>query len=168
MIAGLFIVGAGIFNTGLAKQIGNRLILLGGNSEYRLLIIIMVTVGVFSAFMSNTGTVAVLLPVVISIAMSMKISPAKLLIPLAFASSLGGVLTLIGTPPNLVDSNMLVEHDLESMHFFSCTPSGLVALTSGVIFMVTIGKRLLPDHSVADNGENNVDPCKLVGLYRVH
>src|SRR5699024_667392 len=81
MIAGLFIVGAGIFNTGLAKQIGNRLILLGGNSEYRLLIIIMVTVGVFSAFMSNTGTVAVLLPVVISIAMSMKISPAKLLIP---------------------------------------------------------------------------------------
>lgn len=168
MIAGLFIVGAGIFNTGLAKQIGNRLILLGGNSENRLLIIIMVTVGVFSAFMSNTGTVAVLLPVVISIAMSMKISPAKLLIPLAFASSLGGVLTLIGTPPNLVASNMLVEHGLESMHFFSFTPIGIVALTSGVIFMVTIGKRLLPDHSVADIVENNVDPSKLVGLYRVH
>src|SRR5699024_12389889 len=88
--------------------------------------------------------------------------------PLAFASSLGGVLTLIGTPPNLVASNMLVENDLDAMHFFSFTPIGIVALTSGVIFMVTIGKRLLPDHSVADIVENNTNPSKLVGLYRVH
>src|SRR5699024_7732083 len=91
MIAGLFIVGAGIFNTGLAEQIGNKLIQFGKNSETRLLILIMLTVGAVSAPMSNTGTVAVLLPVVISIAISMKISPTKLLIPLAFASSLGGV-----------------------------------------------------------------------------
>lgn len=168
MIASLFIVGAGIFNTGLAHQIGNKLISLGNNNENRLLVIIMVTVGVFSAFISNTGTVAVLLPVVISIAMTMKISPAKLLIPLAFASSLGGVLTLIGTPPNLVASNMLVESGLDAMHFFSFTPIGLVALIAGVIFMLTLGKKLLPNHFVADQLENPTDPGKLVGIYRVH
>src|SRR5690625_3786939 len=81
MIAGLFIVGAGIFNTGLAKKIGNTLMQFGKGNETKLLIIIMLTVGVFSAFMSNTGTVAVLLPVVISIAMSMDISPTQLLMP---------------------------------------------------------------------------------------
>src|SRR5699024_2786845 len=106
MIASLFIVGAGIFNTGLAKKIGNSLLQLGKGNKNALFIIIMFTVAIFSAFMSNTGTVAVLLPVVISMAVSMKISPAQLLIPLAFASSLGGVLTLIGTPPNLVVSTM--------------------------------------------------------------
>src|SRR5690625_6027847 len=90
MIAGLFIVGAGIFQTGLAEQINNRLLLLGQGNETRLLIIIMVTVAVFSAFMSNTGTVAVMLPIVISMALRMKTSPAKFLIPLALASSLGG------------------------------------------------------------------------------
>src|SRR5690625_40207 len=134
MFAGLFIVGAGIFNTGLAEQIGNRLILLGKGSETRLLIIIMITVGVFSAFMSNTGTVAVLMPVVISVALSMKISPAQLLMPLAFASSLGGVLTLIGTPPNLVASNLMREQGYEPIGFFDFTPIGLVALTAGIIF----------------------------------
>lgn len=168
MIAGLFIVGAGIFNTGLAKQIGNTLIQLGNNNENRLLIIIMVTVGVFSAFMSNTGTVAVLLPVVISIAISMKISPSKLLIPLAFASSLGGVLTLIGTPPNLVASNMLEDNDFTPLSFFDFTPIGLVALISGIIFMVTIGKRLLPNNTVTEISEEAIDLNKLIGVYKVH
>lgn len=168
MIAGLFIVGAGIFNTGLAEQIGNKLILLGKNSETRLLIIIMLTVGVFSAFMSNTGTVAVLMPVVISIALSMKISPTKLLMPLAFASSLGGVLTLIGTPPNLVASSVLTEHGYEAMSFFQYTPIGLVALVSGIIFMATIGRRLLPKHTVDDLEQQSIDPNKLAGTYKIY
>lgn len=168
MIAGLFIVGAGIFNTGLAKQIGNKLIQFGNNNENRLLIIIMLTVGVFSAFMSNTGTVAVLLPVVISIAISMKISPAKLLIPLAFASSLGGVLTLIGTPPNLVASNTLEENNYDPMSFFDFAPIGIVALISGVFFMVTIGKKLLPTHSLGKMNNNAIDSNKLAGMYKVY
>lgn len=168
MIASLFIVGAGIFNTGLAKQIGNKLIQLGNNSENRLLVIIMFTVGIFSAFMSNTGTVAVLLPVVISIAISMKISPTKLLIPLAFASSLGGVLTLIGTPPNLVVSNMLKDNNYDPMSFFDFTPIGLVALISGIIFMMTIGKKLLPNHTVNEINNETIDPNQLAGMYKIY
>lgn len=168
MIAGLFIVGAGIFNTGLAKQMGNQLIQFGKNSETRLLIIIMLTVGIFSAFMSNTGTVAVLMPVVISIALHMKISPTKLLIPLAFASSLGGMMTLIGTPPNLVVSTMLKEHNYEAMSFFEFTPIGIVALISGIVFMATIGKKLLPNHTVNEINNHTINPSKLAGMYKIH
>lgn len=168
MFAGLFIVGAGIFNTGLAKQIGNRLILLGRGSETRLLIIIMITVGIFSAFMSNTGTVAVLMPVVISVALSMKVSPAQLLMPLAFASSLGGVLTLIGTPPNLVASNLMREQGYEPMGFFAFTPIGLVALIAGIFFMVTIGKKMLPKQSINELSSESIDPNRLAGTYKIY
>lgn len=168
MFAGLFIVGAGIFNTGLAEQIGNRLILLGRGSETRLLIIIMVTVGIFSAFMSNTGTVAVLMPVVISVALSMKISPAQLLMPLAFASSLGGVLTLIGTPPNLIASNLMREQGYEPMGFFAFTPIGLVALIAGIFFMVTIGRKMLPKQSGTELQSENIDPNRLAGTYKIY
>lgn len=168
MIAGLFIVGAGIFNTGLAKQIGNTLLQYGKGSETKLLIIIMLTVGIFSAFMSNTGTVAVLLPVVISIAMSMEISPTQLLMPLAFASSLGGVLTLIGTPPNLVVSSLLEENGYEPLHFFAFSPIGIILLISGIIFIVVIGKRMLPKQFPTSSQAHSFDPGELVGLYKVH
>ncbi|MDE5411858.1 SLC13 family permease [Alkalihalobacterium chitinilyticum] len=147
MIAGLFIVGGGIFRTGLASQAGQILMKASKNSELRLLILLMIIVGVLSGFMSNTGTVAVLLPVVVSLAMSMKKSPAKFLIPLAFASSLGGVLTLIGTPPNLIVSQMLADYGYERLSFFDFTPLGLVAFITGIIFLVFFGPFLLPKDS---------------------
>lgn len=168
MFAGLFIVGAGIFNTGLAEQIGNRLILLGRGNDTRLLIIIMLTVAIFSAFMSNTGTVAVLMPVVISVAISMKVNPSQLLMPLAFASSLGGVLTLIGTPPNLVASNLMKEQGFEPISFFEYTPIGLVALTTGIIFMVTIGRKLLPKGKNSQLEAEQFDPNQLAGTYKIY
>lgn len=168
MLAGLFIVGAGIFNTGLAEQIGNKLIVFGKNSEIKMLTIVMLTVAPLSAFMSNTGTVAVLLPVVASMALASNISPAKLLIPLAFASSLGGVLTLIGTPANLVASNTLTEYDFTPLHFFSLTPIGLVALITGILFMVTIGRKLLPQHEGGNMKGEIVDPYKLAGTYKIY
>ncbi len=168
MFAGLFVVGAGIFNTGLAEQIGNRLISLGKGNNTRLLIIIMITVGVFSAFMSNTGTVAVLMPVVISVAISMKVNPSQLLMPLAFASSLGGVLTLIGTPPNLVASNLMREQGFEPMGFFAFTPIGLIALTTGIIFMVTVGRKLLPKGKESAIEFETFDPNQLAGTYKIY
>lgn len=168
MFAGLFVVGAGIFNTGLAEQIGNRLIMLGRGNETRLLIIIMITVGVFSAFMSNTGTVAVLMPVVISVALSMKTNPAQLLMPLAFASSLGGVLTLIGTPPNLVASNLMREQGYDPLGFFAFTPIGLIALIAGIFFMVTVGKRMLPKQASSELQNENIDPNRLAGTYKIY
>lgn len=169
MIAGLFIVGAGIFNTGLAEQLSNRLLKLGRGNETRLLIIIMLTVAFFSAFMSNTGTVAVMLPVVVSMALSIQASPAKFLIPLAFASSLGGVLTLIGTPPNLIVSNTLAEHGYEPMSFFGYTPIGMVILISGTLFMVFFGKRLLPDGEGVDGKTaDHFTPEQLAGIYKTY
>ena len=96
MIAGLFVIGAGIFNTGLAEEISNRLLKFGQGNELKLLLIIMLTTGIFSAFLSNTGTVALMIPIVVSMAIRINSSPAKFLIPLALASSLGGNLTLIG------------------------------------------------------------------------
>lgn len=167
MIAGLFVVGAGIFNSGLAKKLGNTLLQYGKGNETKLLIIIMITVGVFSALMSNTGTVAVLLPVVISIAMSMQVSPAQLLMPLAFASSLGGVLTLIGTPPNLVVSSQLEENGFAPLHFFSFAPIGLIVLISGIIFIVLFGRRLLPKRFANASTKQDFDLSELIGLYKV-
>ena len=103
----------------------------------------MLTVAVLSAFMSSTGTTAIFLPVAVSLAWSAKISPSRLLIPMAFASLIGGMLTLIGTPPNIVVSAYLAEQGMEPFGFFSFTPVGLVMLVIAVAFMVLIGRRLL-------------------------
>lgn len=169
MIAGLFIVGAGIFNTGLAEQLSNRLLAFGQGNETRLLIIIMLTVAFFSAFMSNTGTVALMIPVVVSMALQMNSSPAKFLIPLAFASSLGGILTLIGTPPNLIVSNTLVEYGFEPMSFFGFTPIGLIVLISGTLFMITFGKKLLPNNEGVDaRAVEHFTPEQLAGIYKIY
>lgn len=169
MIAGLFVVGAGILNTGLAKQLGNRLLQLGDNNEKKLFIIILITVGIFSAFMSNTGTVAVLLPVVISMALHLKQNPSKYLMPLAFASSLGGVLTLIGTPPNLIASETIASSGYEALSFFDFTPVGLVAFSVGILFLSTIGKKLLPDKLDRNIRDNKAFSAKeLAGFYKIY
>lgn len=144
MIAGLFVVGDGLFQTGVADRLGRLPARLAGDSEVRLLVVIMVLVALLSAFMSSTGTVAVMLPVVMGIAWSRDLSPSKLLIPLSVASLLGGMLTLIGTAPNIVVSNHLVAMGHEGFGFFTFTPVGLVVLVVGIGFMALIGRRLLP------------------------
>lgn len=167
MIAGLFIVGAGIFRTGLAKMIGNQLLRLAGESQTKLLIVVMLVTAVFSGIISNTGTVAVLLPVVMGLALHINVSPSKFLIPLAYASSLGGVLTLIGTPPNLVVSQALSDYGYEKLTFFDFTPIGLIALVCGLLFMLTIGKRILPDQKGSLSNPESLSAEKLAGIYKV-
>lgn len=169
MIAGLFVVGGGIFRTGLAKMTGNFLLKFAGNSETKLLITLMLLVAILSAFMSNTGTVAVLMPVVISMALAMKKSPALFLIPLAFASSLGGVLTLIGTPPNLIVSKTLADNGYERLSFFDFTPVGIVALLTGIVFLMTIGKKLLPkvDQNGAVRLQKENSPVELADFFHI-
>lgn len=100
MMAGLFIVGAAVFNSGLAKMLGSRLSSLGGNNPTRLFLVVVLATGIIGGFVSNTGTVALMLPIVVSMAASSSVSPSRMLMPIAFASSIGGMLTLIGTPPN--------------------------------------------------------------------
>lgn len=143
MMIGLFVVGGAIFQTGLAKMISSKLMKLAGNSETKLFLLVMLVTSAIGAFVSNTGTVALLLPIVVSMAMNMKMSPSRLLMPLAFASSMGGMMTLIGTPPNLVVNNALVEGGYKALSFFSFTPVGLVCVVVGVIVLMPLTKWFL-------------------------
>ncbi len=144
IIAGLFVVGGGLLRTGVADAIRTRLSQVAGTNETRLMVSLILAVAVLSAFMSSTGTTAIFLPVAVSLAWSAKISPSRLLMPMAFGSLIGGMLTLIGTPPNIVVSNYLAEQGLEPFGFFSFTPVGLVILVIATVFMVFFGRRLLP------------------------
>jgi di/tricarboxylate transporter len=145
IIAGLFVVGGALVQTGVADRMGTWLGRVAGTREVSLIVIIMAVAALLSGFMSSTGTTAVLLPIVVSLARDARISPSKLLIPLALASLLGGILTLIGTPPNLVVSNQLVSEGLAPFGFFNFTPIGLIMLVIGVGFMALVGRFLLPD-----------------------
>ena len=166
-IASLFIVGGGVMQTGLAASIGEGILKIAGTHPGRLTVVIMAAVATLSAVMSDTGTVAVLLPAIISLGISAKISPSKLLIPLSYASLLGGATTLIGTPPNIIVSDILREQGLQPFNFFSYTPVGLLLFVSGVLFMLFIGHRLLPDHKPRQEIQRVETPEELVALYRL-
>jgi di/tricarboxylate transporter len=146
-IASLFVIGGAILQTGLAASIGRQILKVAGGGQASLMAAVMLTVAILSAFMSDTGTVAVLLPAVISMAASVQISPSKLLIPLSFGALLGGSATLIGTPPNLIVSDLLHEHGMQPFQFFDYAPLGILLIIAGVIFMVTVGKQMLPDRT---------------------
>ena len=126
MMVGLFVVGGAIFKTGLAKMISSKILRLAGKSELKLFILIMMVTAFIGAFVSNTGTVALMLPIVVSMAASANISPGRFLMPLAFASSMGGMATLIGTPPNLVVDEVLSNAGFTDLSFFSFTPIGVI------------------------------------------
>ena len=166
-IASLFIVGGAVLNTGLAGQIGRRILAVAGNKEVRLTVVLMGAVALLSSFMSDTGTVAVLLPAIIILARNAEISPSKLLIPLSFGSLLGGAMTLIGTPPNIIVSDLLREEGLVPFQFFSYTPVGLVLALTGIVFMLLIGRRLLPDRKAKVEGQRVPTPKELVEMYRL-
>ena len=117
MIAGLFVVGAGILRTGLAGMAGQLLLKWSGNSELKLFVLLLIIVGSVGAFMSNTGTVALMMPIVVSIAISMKVSPSKFLLPLSYVASLSGLMTLIASPTNLIVSQLLVDRGYNKLGF---------------------------------------------------
>ena len=143
MMVGLFVVGGAIFQTGLAKMISSRLMKLAGNSETRLFILVMAVTSLMGAFVSNTGTVAIMIPIVVSMAMSVKMNPSRLLMPLAFASSMSGMMTLIGTPPNLVINAELVKNGFEGLGFFTFLPVGLICAVVGTLLLLPLSKRYL-------------------------
>ena len=144
MMIGLFVVGGAIFQTGLAKMISSRILKLAGDSELRLFLLIMVVTSAIGAFVSNTGTVALMLPIVVSMAASNpRMNASRLLMPLAFASSMGGMMTLIGTPPNLVIQNALTEAGHPALSFFSFLPVGLVCVAVGTLVLLPLSKMFL-------------------------
>jgi len=142
MMVGLFIVGGGIFRTGLAKMISSKILSLAGNNENRLFILVMLVTASIGAFVSNTGTVAVMLPIIVSMAASANINPRRYLMPLAFASSMG-MFTLISTPPNLVIQETLISNGYKALSFFSFAPIGFVALSVGVVVLFFLSKLLV-------------------------
>lgn len=166
-IAALFIVGGAVFQTGLAAMLSDWILRLAGGSQTRLLLVLMVAIALMSAFISSTGVVALMLPAVVSLAASLKVNTSRLLIPLAYSALLGGTLTLIGTPPNLLASEALRAAGHAPFDFFSFTPLGLLLLTAGVLFMLTIGQRLLPDRKPAQTVQQASTPGELFTLYRL-
>ena len=143
MMVGLFVVGGAIFQTGLAKMISSKILQLAGKSELKLFILIMLVTSAIGAFVSNTGTVALMLPIVVSMAVSANVSPSRFLMPLAFASSMGGMATLIGTPPNLVIQNTLLEGGFEGLSFFSFTPVGIICVLIGIVVLIPLSRIFL-------------------------
>lgn len=175
MMVGLFIVGGGIFQTGLAKMIGSKVMTLAGNSELRLFLLVMIVTSAIGMFVSNTGTVALMLPIVVSMAAAAGTSSRRLLMPLAFASSMGGMMTLIGTPPNLIVSDTLASAGFESLGFFSFLPVGLVTLGVGILYLLPATKMLTAKDKVKDGKDSGKSFKELVkeygvsdNLFRVH
>lgn len=166
-IASLFVIGGGILQTGLAATIGNQILRIAGTHPLRLMVTVVLAVALLSAFMSDTGTVAVLLPAVMSLALSAKISPSKLLIPLSYGALLGGAATLIGTPPNLVVSDLLRQNGYEAFGFFSYTPVGLLLIVVGVVYLILVEKRLLPDRAVVQEVQRIETPAELAQRYEL-
>ena len=143
MMVGLFVVGGAIFQTGLAKMISSRLLKLAGQSELKLFLLVMLSTSAIGAFVSNTGTVALMLPIVVSLALNAGTQPSRLLMPLAFASSMGGMMTLIGTPPNLVIDEVLTHAGYEPLEFFSFLPVGLLCMLTGIIVLLPLTRWFL-------------------------
>jgi len=140
----VYIVSRGLFKTGVADILGKFILRLSGESEMRMIAVIMLACGTISAFMNNVGATAMLLPAVVSISRQTKMPVSKLLIPLSFSSLLGGKLTLIGTPANILATSIVAENGLPTFGFFDFAPIGLVVFGTGVLYMILIGRHLLP------------------------
>jgi di/tricarboxylate transporter len=154
----VYMVSGGMFKTGVADSMGKAILRVAGNKEPRLIATIMLTVGVMSAFMNNVGATAMLLPAVVGISRQTKVPVSKLLIPLSFASLLGGAMTLIGTPANILATGILAERGLPTFGFFEFTPMGIVVLATGTLYMVLIGRHFLP---VREGALRKEDPYQL-------
>ena len=143
MMIGLFVVGGAIMQTGLAKLTGNKLMALSRGNETVTFLLVMLVTSFIGAFVSNTGTVALMMPIIMSLAAGSGMQSSRFLMPLAFAGSLGGMLTLIGTPPNLVIDEVLTEAGFKPLAFFSFFPVGIIVIAIGIIVLMPLSKIFL-------------------------
>ena len=168
MIASLFIIGEGLSQTGWTSLAGQKFVKWAGKSVPKLLVLVTLGSGVLSGFVSNTGTVATMLPVTVSAAWSIGTVPSKLLMPVAFGSNTGGLLTLTGTPPNIIASNALAENGLEAFSFFEFALIGVPLLLISILYFRFIGYRLLPKNTSVDQPVNiNSEMHQWIENYRI-
>lgn len=144
LFAGMFVVGAAMFHTGLAQKIGISIVRFSGTSENSLMFGIMIVGAGLSSVLSNTGTAACLMPVVLGICAAAKIPASRQLMPLAYAAGVGGIITLVGTPPNIIVSGALKSFGYEPFSFFEFAWIGIPITVVAIIYMMFLGKYLLP------------------------
>ena len=144
LFAGMFVVGAAMFYTGLAQKIGETVVRFTGTGENSLMVGVMLVGAGLSSVLSNTGTAACLLPVVLGVCAAAKIPASTELMPLAFACGLGGIITLVGTPPNIIASGALEQAGYRAFGFFEFAKIGIPLTLAGLVYMMFIGKHLLP------------------------
>ena len=167
MMIGLFVVGGAIMQTGLAKLTGNKLMALSRGNETITFLLVMLVTSFIGAFVSNTGTVALMIPIIMSIAAGSGMQSSRFLMPLAFAGSLGGMLTLIGTPPNLVIDEVLTAAGYQPLAFFSFFPVGIIVIAIGIIVLMPLSKIFLSKSQGNKKKKNAKSLDDLVDEYRL-
>lgn len=165
LIAALFIIGDGLVRTGIAYRLGDWLVARAGSSETRLLVLLMLAAAGLGSVMSSTGVVAIFIPVALGVASRLRIPPGRLMMPLAFAGLISGMLTLVATAPNLVVHAELKRAGLEGFGFFSMTPVGLAVLVLGIAYMLLVRRWLTPR---GDDGHANAPRLTLADLARAY
>lgn len=168
MMAGLFVVGGAILQTGLAQSAGNSISRMAKGNETRAFIYVVLATSFIGAFVSNTGTVAIMMPIIMSMAASSGIRSSRLLMPVAFAGSLGGMLTLIGTPPNLVISETLEEHGFAPLGFFTFLPIGLIVIALGIVVLLPMSLLLIKKKGKHHKGTAGKTLNDLAEQYQLH
>jgi di/tricarboxylate transporter len=143
-VMAMLMLSLGLQNTGFVNILGNKLGAYTGKKEWQTILVLMIVVGIMSAFINNTAAVAVFIPVVLSVAKKNKLSPSKLLMPISFAAILGGSITLIGTSTNLLVSSIAQTHGLKAFSMFEFASFGLMFLLTGILYMVFIGRKIIP------------------------
>ena len=162
----MFILSEGLTRTGIADVIGRQVMRLAGRREVAMIFVIMVTGAVLSAFMNNIGVAALMLPVVIDVARRTRIPASRLLMPLAYSTLLGGLMTLIGTPPNLLVSESMTLNGYEPFALFDFTPLGGAIMVAGVLFVALFGRFLLPKQRA--ERDKHVSQRSLRTRYKLH
>ena len=167
MMIGLFVVSGAIMQTGLAKLTGNKLMALSRGNETVTFLLVMLVTSFIGAFVSNTGTVALMMPIIMSLAAGSGMQSSRFLMPLAFAGSLGGMLTLIGTPPNLVIDEVLTEAGFKPLAFFSFFPVGIIVIAIGIIVLMPLSKIFLSQKQNGKKKKNGKSLDDLVDEYQL-
>ena len=155
LFAGMFVVGAAMFYTGLAQKIGETVVKVTGSGENSLMFGIMLVGAVLSSVLSNTGTAACLLPVVLGVCSAAKIPASRELMPLAFACGIGGIITLVGTPPNIIAAGALAQAGYEPFGFFEFAKIGIPLTIGAMAYMMLLGKHLIPKREL--NSDQDIE-----------